>query len=249
MKLKRKQTEPENGTGSTKTSPDLGPIPFTSLDQTLLRKSCLLTTRDLLLDTYIEIDTTRNFDLLLRDPKNPDNISEDTLKQIWESIQMEYSELIETKKTKAIFEAWKKVKEYEVKEKIGALSVYILRIGYDPTVANDLFLMGYDLIEPQESDADYQKQVDRVEIELKNIRTLLDGYIKSYETLVADSNLNLEGPAREAKDYEGDLAELSKFMGYRVDKKIISLFEYAALLNLYIVHSEKMQETNGKEKR
>ena len=54
------------------------------------------------------------------------------------------------------------------------------------------------------------------------------------------------GIQRTRKDYDKDLIFLSKFQGYRLDSKIITLAEYGNVYSLYVQWYEKQEKEGTK---
>lgn len=176
---------------------------------------------------------------------------EELLVKAWDDITSEFCETVKTERSKSLFEAWRKVKETESKMKTIAIGIDILRIKFDEETAQSIFLMGYDLVEFTEDKDEYKKRVDRLELETKNLGIFLSVQLAQYQALLKTNEVpkDQEVQLRTEADYDEDLAALSRFMGYDMDKMNdnFTAAKYGAALSLYIKQNEKAKR-DGKGK-
>lgn len=243
-RLKKKQTELASGGDYTEMEAESGKLLSTNQDTTRLQKLFHQSCSTLKYGTFIKITLSNDLSLLIT--KRGAKVSDEELQVAWDGIVSEYCELVQTKRTKGLFEAWRKVIEVKCKIRTVQLSLFVLRIKYSSEVAEGLFLMGYPLIKEIEDNEAYLRQIDMVEIEARNLNTFLEQYEQEYKNLIPTTTEASTNNQRTELDYERDLVELSRFMGYRIDKDVITVQEQAAIMNSFIDYHDK-QKQHGKK--
>ena len=161
------------------------------------------------------------------------------LEEAWNDILSEFCALIKTDKSESVFKAWQKVIDCKAKINFCALSISILKIKYVADVAESLMLLGFDLIEDNADREKYLKSVEGLALETQNLSVFLEQYENDYKLLIKEDTSDEEAKEIIYNDHFADLAILSKFMGYRIDKEVISLREYANIFNTFIKYNKK----------
>jgi hypothetical protein len=174
---------------------------------------------------------------------------EGELEASWSMIVQEYSGLIQTEKSASVFEAYKKMVALRWKMEFMELAVAALRahweqgLGHNGVIAEQVSLLGYDLVEEKEDGDAYLYQVELVEREAKSLVVFFNQAKADYEGLGPK-----EGAGREERDrmsYQKELALLSKFMeGGLIDAERITVLDYAGIVNYYL-ESLKHDKANG----
>lgn len=200
--------------------------------------------RTLTYDRFVEILITGN----LRWLAISGNPSEKELASAWQIISAEYSELVKTEKSEDIFKVWHKIIYTQFKINFLEVSLGILKDRYDLDIAAAVAQWGYDLVMPLEDRGNYLKQIYGIEMEAKLLIVLLNQYHNEYKLLN-----NEDGKAeviRTIKDYEKDLAILSRFQGYRIKMEEITVLAYCSIVNNYIDHcnqQKRLSQKNGRD--
>jgi len=124
----------------------------------------------------------------------------------------------------------------KIRLSIGALQV--LELKYNPKLVEVLRLLGYRYkFNPKAPEA-YFKDLDRVRKEVKN----LTNYVQEAEEKLRSK----EKSAVKEADFDGILVELSRFQGYRMDKKQVTVSEFLQVLKNYKTLNQKK---DGKQRK
>jgi hypothetical protein len=191
------------------------------------------TLRTLPYASFLEIIlNTGTLDLLVR-AGNPDAA---VVIQVWESILGEYYEVIKTDKSDNIFFVYKKIKHLEWKLTIISNSLEYLKHVWSADIANLLLELGYDYVQDLPDREQYLKQVYGIETEAKFLVVQLNQYNNEYQVLCPAGSNNTQ---RTYMDYAKEMQILSKFMGYRIDPHVVTVYEFCTIVNLYIDHHRK----------
>jgi hypothetical protein len=157
----------------------------------------------------------------------------------WAEIMHEYSETIKTEKSVNIFEAWRKCVYTFWKMSIIEAVIFKFRLKdsytglylYDEKEAEAVMLLGYDMIDKPDNEEKYLHQILMLERESMTLVVMLNQYNQEYKLLAPDG----ENPViRTIADYDKELAVLSKFMGFQINKKKVTVAEVCAIINAYI---------------
>jgi hypothetical protein len=153
----------------------------------------------------------------------------------------EYSDLIKTEKSDSVFTAYKKLIHTEWKINFISNALEYLKYKYDSRIAEKICEQGYDMIVDCEDREQYFKQIYSVETEAKFLIVLLNQHNAEYMLLCPKGSGETK---RDHMSYQKEIAMLSKFMGYRINKDEISAYEFCSIVNLYI-ESNKRKVNNG----
>lgn len=161
--------------------------------------------------------------------------TESELIEAWDAILQEYVDLIKTKKSESIFQAWKQVAYTEWKISFMEICLEQLKEKYDKDIAEGITLLGYSLIQPNEDRQLYLKQIYAVETEAKTLIVLLNQYHNEYILLCPNGD---KQSTRTIADYDKELMVLSKFMGFKIDKHRETTAEVCAIINSYLEYNQ-----------
>lgn len=165
--------------------------------------------------------------------------TEAELAQAWAEIISEYSDTLKTDKSESVFALYKKLVRTQWQLSFVDKAVMALKIRYDEDIAIALNQLGYNLVEPKQSWDEYLKQLYGIQTEAKLLIVLLNQYQNEYNLLSGNSG---QATARGMVDFERELSVLSRFQGYRIDKKGITVLEYCAIVNNYLEHCRHLQK-------
>lgn len=232
----KRQTRPVNGTESTKTPTDtVSPRlqPQASPSSNIFHRSV----ETLSWDRFMHIMLTGNLIYLVIEGQP----SQQELFEAWDQISEEYSQLVRAE-TDDSFELFKKI--HYLKWKISYISLVLdyLKEEYDEEFAQNLATLGMSLIVEKADWQEYLAQIYRVETEAKYLIVQLNQTSNEYNIMMGKSGGQPE--QRNLKDFERELAILSKFQGYRIDKEKTTVSEYCGILNAYIEYCKAMSN-NG----
>lgn len=233
-KHKAKQMSQDNGGESTKAHQDNSNVRPSSLELSSLNKSYHQSCQTVSYDTFLQIKHGASPKLLLIGEATA---TDEQLQDAWDAIFYEYADLLKTPKSQSILMAWRELRYLEKKKDLVAMCITMLRWRFSEKIANELMLLGYDLITQGEDHEEYERQIRLVEIEAMNLDTFIGQAAAEYEALCPK-----EDEATTVKtldEYDDDLAVLGKFMGFRIDKKIITAAEHASYVNAFNKANQK----------
>lgn len=186
-------------------------------------------------DVFVKVLVESKYELLVIQGEP----TKEELWAAWTEIMSEYSDLIKTEKSKNIFEAWRKCVYtyfkmvfienfiFECRSKNPLTGEY----RYNAGRAEEVMLMGYDLIEKPENEEKYLHQVELLDRESKTLVVLLNQYNQEYKLLAPDEANPVK---RTIADYDKELAILSKYVGFLIDKKKTTVSQVCAIINAFI---------------
>jgi hypothetical protein len=226
--LKKLLISMEYGSGSTSTNMVNTNMPEQiPLNDTLSNGTFLHSITTLKYDAFIEIMDKGDISLMTLSG----NPSQEELEGAWLQLLQEYSDLVRTDKTNNIFEVWLKIEGLRWKIDFVDKALEVLKLQHDETTASALVELGYDYVQPLEDREAYLKQVYFVQTEAKSMVVFLNQYKAEYKLLVPEGQ---EVEERDRMYYEKELAHLSRFMGYRIIKSDITVYEFCSIVNTYL---------------
>jgi len=181
----------------------------------------------------------------------------DELVLAWQNITEEYSDAIRVGKSKNVFDCLKKIERTRTHIKIIESAAQYLQqraefvkehlpwetnIYHDPEVASSVSELGYTLIKPAESFEEYLTQIERVRTEARTLVVLLQQYENEFRILSPDS----EAVKRDYQSYMRELVMLSRFQGYPLKAKEITVSDYCNIINAFIEYHDALKKTNQK---
>lgn len=157
----------------------------------------------------------------------------------WYKIQEEYSSLIKSTKAVSILQAWQKLEWEQARYNIGIVFLNFLKEYYDIDIATALVENGFSFVDDHSNIKRYQAQLALLESEIKTCIVYINQYRRDYERLLPQDG---EVKNRTELDFEEELIVLSEHVGYRLDKKVITVYEVCAIINIVIA------KNNGSKK-
>lgn len=174
------------------------------------------------------------------------NPPEEELILAWANIQEQYSDTIRTEKATSLISISKRMLLNQWQITTVDQCILVLRLEVHQESIDTLFNLGYPLIEYNGNWHDYIKQVEMVEMEAKFLIVLKNQLYNEYKRLAGDeapgdSNVTM-------KDYDKELAVISKYMAFDVDKMKITTAKFCSYLNIYLDHIEETKKAadNGR---
>jgi len=187
--------------------------------------------RTLPYDCFVQIITGEELKPLIISGNPP----VDELVSAWDNISDEYSNAIKSGKSKNVFAAYKKYIRIDSKMKmIDAALMYLTEL-YDEEIAVILHENGYKLITPEPDREKYLKQIKFVRTQAGSLVVMLNQAVAAYKLLSPDNEHKVE---RDYQSFIDELAILSKHQGYALRAKEITVLEYCAVINAYMLYVE-----------
>jgi hypothetical protein len=168
----------------------------------------------------------------------------DELVSAWDNISDEYSNAIKSGKSKNVFAAYKKYIRIDSKMKMVDAALMYLTELYDEEIATILHQNGYRLITPEPDREKYLKQIRFVRSQAGSLVVMLNQAVAAYKLLAPDNEHKVE---RDYQSFIDELAILSKHQGYALRAKEITVLEYCAVINAYMLYVEanRKEAKNG----
>lgn len=164
------------------------------------------------------------------------------LHALWNDIFEEYVKLTGDEKQSELLMLYKETAFLSNKIFLVQSIVYSLRIQYSKELQDMLIKQGFRIDLNVKDLSSYQKKLDNVLTQLKKVQSDLDRRkeeIKKHDT----------GEKVSESYYDEVLSELSKFQGYRLNSKEISVSEFVSIRNRYNKYVKdqlkKQQKKNG----
>lgn len=182
--------------------------------------TCFTSCNDLTLYLFIQVLTTGEQRYLIRSGKP----SKEQLKAAWEQIFSEYTELSENKQGNYLLTLLREY--YSIPNKIQIIQTIVdeLAKGYNKDLIEKLRLLGF---RHQYTEETYIR-------DLKITVTQAKGLILKYQNLYNDlERLQSQDSKADPSDYDLILSELSKYQGYRLDPKVITVSEFCAIVKRF----------------
>lgn len=166
------------------------------------------------------------------------------LEQLWDSIFMEYVDLVRDPEQMYSLNLMRDIAVLESDLNLSASLVIFLSMKYDPEAEKSLKNMGFKFnLKPD--DRQYNSgQLDKVIRQRKAKALTLN---QKRKLLEEHQNKAKKGPKENPGDFDKVIAELSAFQGYRLDPGIISVAEYAAIHARFKKHVEQSQKSKWKK--
>lgn len=164
----------------------------------------------------------------------------------WENIQEQYSDCIKTTKAKTLLDINKKLLRSHWQITIIDDCIFILRKGWNKEPAEILNQLGYSMVENLADPDLYAAQINGIEMEAKFLIVLQNQLYNEYKRISGGETD--AAITRTMDDYDKELAIISKYIGFDVDKMKITTAKFCAFLNIYLDHIESLEKAaaNGR---
>lgn len=188
------------------------------------RENLYLRCSDLPLDIFIECIVEDKFNRLVRHGTP----SQMQISNAWGIIITEYSELSDSQSYRQILSLSREVGILKAKKTSIEICLDLLMLRYSQRCVDILRELGYRI-----SYETYKKDI----LSIRTKSNTIDIQLKQKQIEYDDMFKNLK--KTERKQFDDTLSVLSKFMGYRVDPRQITVSEYVAMLKFYNNSSRK----------
>lgn len=153
----------------------------------------------------------------------------------WNNIFNEYLELSKNENQHHILELMKYVSFMKIKIDLIYKCIQSISKNYNKELVDQLKKLG---IRTKINRVTSHEDIRKVLTEVKKINISLKEKEKELENLTKNEN--------KEKGFENILVDLSKFQGYRLDDKEISVKEFCSILNRYNDYHKSLKKRNGK---
>lgn len=160
------------------------------------------------------------------------------LAEAWELIIEEYASLVKTEKSNDIFDLYKKIKQTQWQMEWIEKTIDALKIQYDEEMAIWLGERGFGVVEYSDDRETYLRSLFSIKNGSKTLIVLLNQYNAEYKALSKDHDQQNDSGMSESEmrfTYEKEIALLSRFQHDTIIKQNISVFQYAAIQNNYLL--------------
>lgn len=166
--------------------------------------------------------------------------SRKNLKSIWGAIYSEYCTISSNDGQMEVLNILKQLTYTGNKIYMISTILESLNSGYNEELASKLQFLGINVLIDTKDSETYQNS-------LKRIASLLKNMIFSYDKLKEDFQKISSKNDVKKSDYDNLLTELSKYQGYRLDSKVVSVSEFVSILNSYLKYVKSLNKnSNGK---
>lgn len=174
------------------------------------------------LDVFIDCLVNKNLNRLIKFGK----ANTRQLNEAWESLFSDYCEILGSPQYTRMVSLTKEIGMLQSKMLCITLCLKVLTVRYSYKCVQQLHKFGYNykfsLTDPQ----GYWKDIETVQKKSKSSELALDRALNEYKALFTKS----EGGAPTLAVFENNLIELSKYMGFRLNQKEITVSEYVAII-------------------
>lgn len=166
----------------------------------------------------------------------------DELVIAWENITTEYSQSIQSDKSRSIFECYRKIKRTQKMISLIDNALDFLEMKYDALLAEEIANLGYFLVKNIEDREEYLEQIERVRTEAKTLVIILGQYQTEYKLLAPEDNT----VKRDYQSYMTELAILSRHQNTFLKAKEITVQEYCNVVNAFVAYHEAIKRKEKK---
>lgn len=165
------------------------------------------------------------------------------LRATWLVIMEEYAKLLGDTKYQRTFQLSRDITRDACILTLIELCINVLRAKYSQGCVGVLNKLGYTYKFDKNDSLSYHSDLERVAKKAKMLRVEIEKNRVLYENIISISGDN-------GKDnFSGTLLILSKYMGYRIDLKTITVTEFIELKNQYDREAKLMESSKHRKKR
>lgn len=172
------------------------------------------------------------------------NPTQEDLINAWNEIVFEYGGMIKTENSEYIFDLQKRIAELTQHIAYVDNALILLQQRFSQSAIDELISLGYDGIYQFDDHVQYVKQLNRVRSLCKTRVMDLQDLQEEYKKY----NLSSENSSSQTEeDFEEWVAQLGRFMHFRINQHETTVTEFAGIINAYIKHhkAKQPQPTDG----
>lgn len=192
--------------------------------------------KELPMSVFIDIIESGNYTLLSKNGK----WKEGEAIEIWNKIIQEYNEITESEGQKHVIQLLRFISLMDLKIRTISNCLFSLKLNFNSDIADAVSYLG---IRSKITRINRFQAIKRAESELKRMVASMEEKRKELE-LIEKKNSNSDS----SSNFQSVLLDLSKFQGYRIDAKDVTVFEFCLLLNKFKKHIKPVnKKKNGKQ--
>jgi hypothetical protein len=190
------------------------------------------------LDVFIDVLVNKNMPRLVRTGKaTPKEID-----SAWQKLWFEYCDLSGSPEYRQLFGLIKEVGYLEGKLMSIRLAIQSISSSQSNGCINILHNYGYRYAFEKSKPDEFEKDIQRVIEKSKTIELL----IKAGRAQIDKINEKAQGESVKEDWFEDTLTVLSKYMGYRINRKVITVSEFVRMKKMFEMEAERMNNKSGK---
>lgn len=193
------------------------------------------------LDVFIDVLVNHNLHRLVRSGKP----TEDEIGKAWQNLFFEYCDLSGTKSYRQLFAINKEIGILHSRRLMIQLCVRVLSVHPMESAKIELRRAGYNYAFDYTNKESYLKDLNTVIERSRSIEIALKEREFEYQQAVSAYG----GKELTEHDFERILVELSKYMGFRLAPREMTVSEYVAILQKYEKEGEMIERMNQQHKR
>jgi len=191
---------------------------------------------ELPLDNFIDCLVNNHYERLIKRPRFQ---SEKTLNYVWDCIYSEYCDLSGTANYKKLISLLREIGSLKSKLLLINTCLTILTVSYNSYCVNALRKLGYNYDFDRKNNNKLLNDLEQIVIRKKQLEITVKIKEDEYNKLIDDKKVD----EIDVLYFDKQLINLSKWIGYRLDKQQITVSEYCAIIQEY---SQNMKVSNGK---
>lgn len=194
----------------------------------MIYKNC----HELPLAVFIQVVTTNNYKLLVKEGKHSDN----EIIEAWNNIYSEYFELCGSTDAKHMINTVKTIAIAENKIKIINAAVLVLRRDHNETMYRALSKMGFKA-KRFDNQEEREEELKKVISRAKSLVHVLNEAERQLKQMEGEGNKKAS-----INDFTNTIVQLGKYQGYRIDPEITTVAEYLAIQKNFKLELEWRQK-------
>jgi len=160
------------------------------------------------------------------------------LTDTWESLLFDYSSLIKSSDSSYLLKLKKQVEILSLDIEYIEGALIVLPVQFDAEIASHITnVIGIDCEYTPENRPEFERQINRTRSLLKSKKQDLS---ELQDELLKLENIHDSKPQTE-DEFDATVVMLSKFIGYRIDKDVVTMDEFAHIFTLLITQDKPTQ--------
>jgi len=190
------------------------------------------------LDVFIDVLVNRNMARLVKEGRP---LKKD-IEIAWQKLWFEYCDISGSHEYRQLFSLIKEAGYLEGKLMSIRLALQCVATSQDNGCINILHNYGYRYAFDKSKPADFAADIERVLAKSKTIELL----IKATRLQIEKINQKAQSEGVKEEWFEDTLMVLSKYMGYRINRKVITVSEFVRTKKMFEMEAERMNRQSAK---
>ena len=193
------------------------------------------------LDVFIDCVVNKNYSRLIREGKP----LQKEIDAAWQKLWFEYCDLSGSAEYRQLFQLIKEAGYLEGKILSIRLAIQCISASNSTDCINILHNYGYRYAFDRANPDEFAKDIERVVTKSKSIELLL----QSTKSQIDKINARQSGEKATETYFDDYLTVLSRHMGFRINRKVISVTEFLRMKKMYELETERINEKIEQTKR